>query len=95
MIVAGWTIATGFSMSSALYRVRNGALDFAPEVQPTQHGGVYAPVTKPLLPIRASPKSRKEIIYSVQPASALVNHAYMIRQVYEMDQNGPEGHLVA
>ena len=25
----------------------------------------------------------------------LLNHAYMIRQVYEMDQTGPEGHLVA
>lgn len=59
MIAAGWTIAMGISMSSALYRVRSGALDLAGEGAATayakdalyrrwnkEHGRVYVPVTE-------------------------------------------------
>jgi len=109
MIAAGWTIAMGISMSSALYRVRSGALDLAREGAAmayakdtlyrrwnTQHGGVYVPVTEDTPPnpyLRDVPE--RDITTPSGRQLTLLNHAYMIRQVYEMDPNGPEGHLVA
>ena len=109
MIAAGWTIAMSISMSLALYRVGSGALDLAREGAATayakdalyrrwntQHGGVYAPVTAatPPNPYLVDVPER-EIRTPSGRLLTLLNHAYMIRQVYEMDGNGPEGHLVA
>jgi len=109
MIAAGWTIAMGISISSALYRVRSGALDLAREGAATayakdalyrrwntEHGGVYVPVTMttPANPYLIDVPER-DITTPSGRRLTLINHAYMIRQVYEMDQSGPEGHLVA
>lgn len=109
MIAAGWTIAMGISISSALYRVRSGALELAREGAATayakdalyrrwntEHGGVYVPVTMttPPNPFLLNVPER-DIRTPSGRLLTLLNHAYMIRQVYEMDQNGPEGHLVA
>lgn len=109
MIAAGWTIAMGISMSSALYRVRSGALDLAREGAATayakdalyrrwntEHGGVYVPVTEATPPNRyLANVPERDIRTPSGRLLTLLNHAYMIRQVYEMDRNGPEGHLVA
>jgi two-component sensor histidine kinase len=109
MIAAGWTIAMGISLSSALYRVRSGALDLAREGAATayakdalyrrwntEHGGVYVPVTDTTPP---NPYLVNVLERDIKTPSGrlltLLNHAYMVRQVYEMDQTGPEGHLVA
>ena len=109
MIAAGWTIAMGISISSALYRVRSGALDLAREGAATayakdalyrrwntEYGGVYVPVTEatPANPFLLNVPER-DIRAPSGRLLTLLNHAYMIRQLYEMDQNGPEGHLVA
>ena len=62
----------------------------------TQHGGVYVPVTEDTPPnpyLRDVPE--RDITTPSGRQLTLLNHAYMIRQVYEMDPNGPEGHLVA
>ena len=109
MIAAGWTIAMGISISSALYRVRSGALDLAKGDAAmayakdtlyrrwnTEHGGVYAPVTITTPPnpyLQDVPE--RDITTPSGRQLTLLNHAYMIRQVYEMEPNGPEGHLVA
>jgi two-component sensor histidine kinase len=109
MIAAGWTVAMGISISSALYRVRSGALDVAREGAATayakdalyrrwntEHGGVYVPVTMttPANPYLIGVPER-DITTPSGRRLTLINHAYMIRQVYEMEQNGPGGHLVA
>ena len=109
LIAAGWTMAMGISFVSALYRVRSGALELAKGDAAmayakdtlyrrwnTEHGGVYAPVTVTTPPnpyLQDVPE--RDITTPTGRQLTLLNHAYMIRQVYEMDPNGPEGHLVA
>jgi len=109
MIAAGWTTAMGITYSSAFYRTRIGALELAREGAATayakdalyrrwntQHGGVYVPVTMTTPPnpfLQDVPE--RDIQTPTGRRLTLLNHAYMIRQVYEMDPNGPEGHLVA
>jgi two-component sensor histidine kinase len=109
MIAAGWTMAMGITFSSALYRTRSGAIDLAREGAATayakdalyrrwntQNGGVYVPVTEATPP---NPYLKTVPERDIQTPSGrqltLLNHAYMIRQVYEMDRDGPQGHLVA
>ena len=62
----------------------------------TRYGGVYAPVTQttPPNPYLVNVPERDLITPSGWQLT-LLKHAYMIRKVYEMDQNGPEGNLVA
>ena len=109
LIAAGWTMAMGISFVSALYRVRSGALELAKGDAAmayakdtlyrrwnTEHGGVYAPVTVTTPPnpyLQDVPE--RDITTPTGRQLTLLNHAYMIRQVYEMEPNGPEGHLVA
>jgi two-component sensor histidine kinase len=109
MIAAGWTVAMAIAMCSALYRVRSGAIDLAREGAATayakdalyrrwntEHGGVYVPVNADTPPNPyLDGVAERDITTPSGRQLTLMNHAYMVRQVYEMDQHGPEGHLVA
>jgi len=98
--VSGLTGSPDFMLILRLENAEGAATAYAKDALyrrwNTQHGGVYAPVTAatPPNPYLVDVPER-EIRTPSGRLLTLLNHAYMIRQVYEMDGNGPEGHLVA
>jgi len=109
LIGLGWTAAVCISLgwvlsdewSDAVALARQSAItayekDTLYRRWNSEHGGVYVPVTKDTRPNPALQSLPERDIETPSGRQlTLVNHAYMIRQVYEMNPNGPEGRLVS